>query len=70
MQCCAAFRLVENKKKTPTLNGGEKGVVWIVLFSEVLLLDYNVSTILSPIVGLCENQPYCDTRENERLLAV
>ena len=26
--------------------------MWIVLFSEVTLLEYNVSTILSPIVEL------------------
>ena len=25
----------------------------IILFSEVTVFDYNVSTILSPIVGLC-----------------
>ena len=25
---------------------------WIILFSEVTLFEYNVSTILSPIVGL------------------
>ena len=45
MQCCAAFRPVENNKH-PNLNGGERGVVWIVLFSEVLLFDNNVSTVL------------------------
>ena len=47
---------------TPTLNGGEgRGGGWIGFFSEVTLFEcicflgklygYNVSTILSPIVG-------------------
>ena len=35
---------------TPTLNGRDRGGVWILLFSEVTLSEYNVSTILSPIV--------------------
>ena len=30
---------------------GEGGGVWIVLFSEVTLPEYNVSTILSPTAG-------------------
>ena len=30
---------------------GEGVGVWIVLFSEVTLFEYNVSTILSPTVG-------------------
>ena len=34
---------------TPTLNGGNRGGVRILLFSEVTLLEY-VSTILSPTV--------------------
>ena len=29
------------------------GGVWILLFSEVTLLEYNVSTILSAIVDAC-----------------
>ena len=37
---------------TPTLNGGDRGGVWILLFSEVTLFEYNVSTILLPIVAL------------------
>ena len=48
MQCCAAVRATN----TPTLNGGDRGGVWILLFSEVTLFEYNVSTILSPIVEL------------------
>ena len=34
-----------------SLNGGDGGGVWILLFSEVTLFEYNGSTILSPIVG-------------------
>ena len=34
------------KKNTPTLNGGDRGGVWILTLSEVTLLEY-VSTILS-----------------------
>ena len=33
------------------MNGREGGGVWILLFSEVTLFEYNVSTILSPIVA-------------------
>ena len=36
---------------TPSLNGGERGGVWILLFSDVTLFEYNASTILSPVVG-------------------
>ena len=36
---------------TPSLNGGERGGVWNLLFSAVTLFEYNVSTILSPVVG-------------------
>ena len=36
----------------PTLNGGDRGGgEWILMFSEVTLFEYNVSTIVSPIVG-------------------
>ena len=31
---------------------GRGGVVWILLFSVVTLFEYNVSTILSPIVRI------------------
>ena len=36
---------------TSTLNGGDKGGVWILLFSEVTLFQRNIATILSLIVG-------------------
>ena len=32
------------------MNGGDRGGVGILLFSEVTLFEYNVSTISSPIV--------------------
>ena len=56
MQCCAAVRATYRSQQTTpppptTLNGGEEGGVWILLFSEVTLLEYNVSTILSQIVA-------------------
>ena len=42
-------------KKTITLNGGDRGGGWIILLSEVTLFEYNISTILSPIVALKGN---------------
>ena len=33
---------------------GTWGRVWILLFSDATLFEYNVSTILSPIVVTCE----------------
>ena len=45
------FELPKEKTNTPVLNGGDRGGVRIVLFSEVTLFECNVSTILSPIVG-------------------
>ena len=52
MQCSADVRATYRKKtNTPTLNGGDRGGVRIPLFCEVTLFEYNVSTILSPIVG-------------------
>ena len=49
---CRCSSYLQKTTNTPTLNGGDRGGVWIVLFSEVTLLEYNVSTILSPIVEL------------------
>ena len=49
MQCCAAVRATYRKQHT--LNGRDRGGVWILLFSEVTVFEYNVSTMLSPIVG-------------------
>ena len=42
---------LQKTTNTPSLNGGERGGVWNLLFSEVTLFEYNVSTILSPVVG-------------------
>ena len=55
MQCCAADRATYRKQQTPpTLNNGEGEGVWILLLPKVTLFEYNVSTILSPIVDLDE----------------
>ena len=48
---CPCSRYLKKTTNTPTLTGGDKGGVGILLFSEVTLFEYNVSTILSPIVG-------------------
>ena len=40
------------ENNTHPMNGGGRGGMWILLFSEVTLFEYNVSTILSPIVVL------------------
>ena len=45
------FKLPIGNNKHP-MNGGGRGGVQILLFSEVTLFDYNVSTILSPIIAL------------------
>ena len=50
-QCCAAVRATCRKEQTPQWNGGDRGGVWILLFSWVILFEYNVSTILLAIVG-------------------
>ena len=51
MQCCATVRATFRKQETSQLwmEGTGEGV-WILMFSEVTLFEYNVSTILSPIV--------------------
>ena len=46
---CSSY--LQKTTNTPTLNGGGRGGVRIVLFSNVTLFEYNVSAILSPIVG-------------------
>ena len=46
--------LIENNKHPNFEQWGEGEGVWILLFSEVILFEYNVSTILSPIVNLDE----------------
>ena len=49
---CRCSHYLKKKTNTPTLNGWERGGVRILLFSEVILFEYNVSTILLLIVGL------------------
>ena len=44
MKCRVAVRAIY---KLPKLNGGGRGVVWILMFSEVTLFEYNVSTIVA-----------------------
>ena len=52
MQCCAdVWATYRKQTNTPTLNGGDRGGVRILLFPEGTLFEYNVSTILSPIVA-------------------
>ena len=53
MQCCSSY--LQKTTNTPTLNGGGRGGVRILLFSEVTPFEYNVSTILSPIVAIQSN---------------
>ena len=54
------------------MNGGDRGGVRIILFSEVTLFKYNVSTILSPIVRKCESKHWyacgADGRTDGRLV--
>ena len=52
MQSCAAVRATyRNQQTRPLLWVRGWGGVWILLFSEVTLFEYNVSTILSLIVS-------------------
>ena len=55
MQCCATVRATFRKQETSQLwmEGTGEG------FSEVTLFEYNVSTILLPIVGTARNQYTC-----------
>ena len=48
------FELSLENNKLPTLKGGDRGGVWILMLSEVTLFEYNVSKILSPIVVVTE----------------
>jgi len=47
---CRCSNYLQKTTNTPTLSGGDRGGVWILLFSEVNLLEDNVSTILAAIV--------------------
>ena len=52
---CRCSSYLQTTTNTSTLNEGESREVWILLFSVVILFDYNVSTIiLSPIVAKCD----------------
>ena len=44
------FELPLENNKHPNFEWRGRGGVWILMFSEVTLFEYNVSTILSPIV--------------------
>ena len=44
MQCCAAVRATFRKEQIPQLNGGDRGGVWILLFSGVTLFECNASS--------------------------
>ena len=51
MQClCHCSSYLRKTTNTPTLYGGEGGGLCILLSSEMTLFEYQVSTILSPIV--------------------
>ena len=45
------FELPIENNKQPNFEWRGAGGVWILLFSEVTVFEYNVSTILSPIVA-------------------
>ena len=47
---CPCSSCLYKTTNTPTLNGGDRGGVRILLFSEITLFKNNVSTVLSPIV--------------------
>ena len=51
------FELPTENNKHPNFEWSGEGGVRVVLFSEVTLFEYNVSTTLSPIVGSCEKHP-------------
>ena len=46
------FELPIENNKHPNFEWRGGGGVWILLFSEVTLFEHNVSTILSPVVGV------------------
>ena len=51
IQCSTAVQATDKKtKNTSTLNGGDRGRVWMLLLSQVTLFEYTIPTILSPIV--------------------
>ena len=48
---CHCSSYLQKTRNIPTLNGGDRGGVWILMFSEGTLFEYNVSTMLSLIVA-------------------
>ena len=59
MQSCAAVRATyRNQQTRPLLWVRGWGGVWILLFSEVILFEYNVSSILLPIVVISRTFMY------------
>ena len=45
MQCCATVRATHRKQQTPTLNGEDREGVWILLFSEITLINFSTLSI-------------------------
>ena len=54
MQCCATVRATLEKKKHPNFEWRGQGMGVDSYVSEVTLFEYNVSTILSPIVWIAK----------------
>jgi len=57
------FELPIENKLTPNLNEGDRGGVWISLFSEVTLLEYNDSTNFRPM-SESQKWPYILKKKN------
>ena len=60
---CRCSSYLQKTTNTPTLKGGDRGGAKILLFSEVTLFEYNVSTILMrlQLTGVCKRRE----RENK-----
>ena len=63
MQCCADVQATYGKQQTFQL-----WTVWILLFSEVTPFEYNVSTILSPIVELSTTEKSWQSKPGNSLM--
>ena len=50
MQHCADVRAIYRKQQTPNFEWRGRGGMRILLLSEVTLFEYDVSTVLLPIV--------------------
>ena len=51
------FELSVENNKHPTLKGGDRGGVRILLFSEVTLFEYNLKNFVSPIEAFVQSPP-------------